>query len=137
MCGFFYLLTFRGRYSEVFLSCSLCRKKFLLRPSAALALKERLLVCLQSQNPTVKSGVVRGSCMHASKTKQMFAFPLQTPLGMHGVLLARKNSGLVGVHEGPQVIFTSTVWMLVSWLKRDICAQGQVVLSYLAACLLS
>lgn len=89
--------------------CSLCCQKFLLWPSAALALKERLLVCLQSQNPTVKSGVVRGSCTHASKTKQMFAFPLQTPFGMRGVLLARKNRGLVGVHEGPQVIFTSTV----------------------------
>lgn len=54
--------------------CSLRRQKFLLWPSAALALKERLLVCLQSQNPTVKSGVVGGGCTHASKTKQSLCF---------------------------------------------------------------
>lgn len=80
MRGCSYLLTFHGRYSDVSLSCSLCRKKFLLWPSAALALKERLPVCLQSQNPTVKSGVVRGSCTHASKLNKCLPFHCRHPL---------------------------------------------------------
>lgn len=90
---------------RVFVPCvakSFCfdhQQRSLWKRGCSFACKAKIL----PWNPVLSEEAAR---MH-QKPNKVFAFPLQTPFGMHGVLLARKNRELVGVHEGPQVIFTS------------------------------
>lgn len=88
-----YLLSMAGTQT-CFCLCSLCRKKFFALTISSTCF-EREAACLLAKPKSNREIRCCLRKLHARiQTKQMSAFPLQTPFGMHGVLLARKKEGL-------------------------------------------